>query len=116
MRLARDLDIADQLLHRQRVHQVVGQVGEVIHAIGERDHLLPGLDLAFLLDPGVQKTDVGNSRQDGLAIQLQHDAKHAVRRGMLRPHVERHAPHAARRRRVPRTFRFFRRDRVRVHR
>ncbi len=95
LRLGRDLDIADQLFHRQRVDQIVRQVREIIHAIGQRHHLLPGFDLALFFDAGVQEPDVGNRLENGLAVQLQHDAQHAMRGGMLRTHVQDHALGAA---------------------
>ena len=99
LRLRRNLDVADQLLHRQRVDQVVGEVGEIIDAVGQRDHLMPGLDLALFLDAGVQEADVGHRLGDGLAVQFDDHAQHAVRGRVLRTHVEGHA--ASGRRRCP---------------
>ncbi len=37
----------------------------------------------------------GTALDDGFAVQLQHQAQHAVRGGMLRPHVQDHALVAA---------------------
>ena len=95
LRARRNLDL-QQLFHRQRVHQIVRKVGQIVDAVGQRDHLLPGLLLALLFDAGVQEADVGHGLDDGLAFQFEHDPQHAVRGGMLRPHVERHAPRRGR--------------------
>ncbi len=38
----------------------------------------------------MQVADVGNRLADNLAFQLQHDAQHAVRGGVGRPHVQHH--------------------------
>ena len=79
-----------QLLDRQAVGEVVGHRAEVVDAVGQRHDLLVELGLAGLLDAGVQIADVGHERDDGFAIDLEHQAKHAVRRRMLRAHVEDH--------------------------
>ena len=94
LRLRRNLQ-PQQLLHRQAVAQVVRERRQVVDAVGQRDRLLVGLDLEFLLDAGVQVADVRLARHDGLAVELQQQAQHAVRGRVLRPHVE---DHAARRR------------------
>jgi hypothetical protein len=41
LRLRRNFDL-HQLFHRQRVHQIVRKVRQIIHAIRQRHHLLPG--------------------------------------------------------------------------
>ncbi len=79
-----------QLLDCEAVGEVVGHRAEIVDAVGERDDLLVELGLAGLLDAGVQVADVGRERDDGLAIDLEHQAEHAVGRGMLRAHVEDH--------------------------
>ena len=79
-----------QLLDRQAVGQVVGHRAEIVDAVGQRDHLLVELRLAGLLDAGVQVADVGHQLDDGLAVDLQHQAQHAVSRRVLRAHVEHH--------------------------
>ena len=43
-----------------------------------------------LLDAGVQIADLGLGLDDVLALDLEHDLQHAVRRRMLRPHREHH--------------------------
>ena len=70
--------------------EAVGLRAEVIHALDERDHLLPLLLLGGLLDAGVEIPDGGRHGDDGLAIELQHQPQHAVRAGVLRPHVDGH--------------------------
>ena len=70
--------------------QAVGLRAEVIHALDERDHLLPLLLLGGLLDAGVEVADGGRHGDDGLAIELEHQPQHAVRAGVLRPHVDGH--------------------------
>ena len=79
-----------QLLHRQAVGEVVGHGAEIVDAVGQRHDLLVELRLAGLLDAGVQVADVGHDAHDGFAIDLQHQAQHAVRRRMLRAHVQDH--------------------------
>ena len=79
-----------QLLHRQAVGQIVGHRRQVVDAVGQRHHLLVELGLAGLLDASVQVADVGRQRDDDLAVQFQHHAQHAVRRWVLRSHVEHH--------------------------
>ena len=51
-----------QLLDRQAVAEIVRKRRQIIDAIGQRDALLLGLDLEFLLDAGVQIADVGLRR------------------------------------------------------
>ncbi len=63
---------------------------EIVDAVGERDDLLVELGLAGLLDAGVQVADVGGEGDDGLAVDLEHEAQHAVGGGVLRAHVEDH--------------------------
>ena len=38
----------------------------------------------------MQKADVGHQPDYGFTIDLQHQAQHAVGRGMLRPHIKDH--------------------------
>src|SRR6185312_13490752 len=64
-------------------------------AIGERNHLRPINGLALLLDAGMQEADVRLRLHDGLAFEFDDDAQNAVRRGVLRPHVERHPPRSS---------------------
>src|SRR5262249_446763 len=52
--------------------------------------LLPLLLLGGLLDPGVEIADRWRGRLNGLSVELQHEPQHAVRTGVLRPHVDGH--------------------------
>ena len=61
---------------------------QVVHPLDERDDLLPLLLFGGLLDARVQVADRRRDRQDGLAVQLEHQPQHAVRAGVLRPHVD----------------------------
>ena len=63
---------------------------EVIHPLDERDDLLPLLLLGGLLDAGVEEPDRRIDRDDVLAVELEHQPQHAVRAGVLRPHVDGH--------------------------
>ena len=86
---SRDLE-AEQLLDRQAERHAVGLRAQVVHPLDERDDLLPLLLLGRLLDAGVQVADGRRRRQDGLAVELEHQPQHAVRAGVLRPHVDGH--------------------------
>ncbi len=81
---------AEQPLDRQAERQAVRLRAEVVHPLDERDHLLPLLLLGGLLDAGVQVADRRVGVDDGLAGELQHEPQHAVRAGVLRPHVDGH--------------------------
>ena len=81
---------AEQLLHRQAIAVRVGLRAQVIHALDERDDLLKLLLLRRLLDTRMQIADRRRRRDDGLAIELEHQPEHAMRAGVLRPHVDGH--------------------------
>ena len=93
LRHGRDLQ-TEQPLDRQRVTEIVGEVGQIVHAVRQRDHLLVGLFLALLLDAGVQEADVGLGLHDDLAVQFQQEAEDPVRGRVLRAHVEDDPPAA----------------------
>jgi hypothetical protein len=80
----------EQLLDGQHVRQAVRLCAEVVHPLDEGHHLLPLLLLGRLLDAGVQVADRRHHRLDEFAIELQHQTEHAVRAGVLRPHVDGH--------------------------
>ena len=77
-----------QLLDRLAVADVVGRRRDVVHAVGEQHDLRPVPVLAQLLDAAVQVPDDDVGVDDLLAVEAQHDAQHAVRARMLRPHVD----------------------------
>ena len=68
----------------------VGLRAQVVHPLDERDDLLPLLLLGRLLDAGVEVADGRRDREDRLAVELQHQPQHAVRAGVLGPHVDGH--------------------------
>ena len=79
-----------QLLDRQDVGQVVHHPAEIIDAIGVGDVGVPGLTLAHFLGAAMVIADVGNGIDDVLAVELQHDPKHAVHARMIGAEVEEH--------------------------
>ena len=81
---------AEQPLDREAERQAVGLRAEVVHPLDERDDLLPLLLLGGLLDAGVEEADGRVGLDDRLAGELQHEPQHAVRAGVLRPHVDGH--------------------------
>ena len=82
-----DLD-AEQPLDGHAVGGLGEQRREVVAARHERDALGPGAVLAVLLDAGVQVADDQAAVGHRLAGDLQDQAQHAMRRGVLRPHVD----------------------------
>ena len=84
-----DLD-AHQLLDRQRQADVVRHRRQVVGAVGERHDLVVLPVLAQLLEARVQVTDVRDAAPHRLAVELEHQPEHAVRRGVLRPDVDQH--------------------------
>ncbi len=79
-----------QLLNRKAVGEVVGHGAEIVDPVGQRHDLLIKLGLAGLFDARVQIANIRGEPDDGLAIDLDDKAKHAVGRGMLRTHVDDH--------------------------
>ena len=75
---------------REREHQLVRQRRRVVHARHVGGALHVGELLTGLLHAGVQVADDGLGPQHGLAVELHHDAQHAVGRRVLGPHVEDH--------------------------
>ena len=51
---------------------------------------MPGLALAHLLGAAMVEADVGHGIDDLFAVELQHDAQHAVRARVLRAEVQEH--------------------------
>ena len=86
---------AEQLLHRQRVGDVVGQRGEVIQPVRVRDELGVSHVLSDLFVAAMQIADFRVGLGDDLAIEFKHQPQHTVRRRVRRPHVQGHlfAPH-----------------------
>jgi hypothetical protein len=80
----------EELFDGQTVTEVVVHRAEVVDAIGEGNDLLVELGFAGFFDAGVQVADFGIKADDDFAIDLEHQAQDAVRRWMLRTHVEDH--------------------------
>ncbi len=85
----RDLD-AHEPLDGDGVAQVVAHGGEVVGAVGVGQEVLVPDGLALLLEAGVQVAEVGVGGDDGLAVELDDDAQHAVGGGVVGAHVENH--------------------------
>ena len=79
---------AQGLLDGQAVGGLVVQRREVVHARDEGDALDERPVLHVLLDTGVQEADTAPGLRDGLAVELQDQAQHAVRGRVLRTHVD----------------------------
>ena len=77
-----------QLLDCLAVAQPVGDGSDVIHAIDVGIEHRVGAVFANLFHPAMQVADHALGAQNLLAVQLEDDAQHAVRRRMLWPHVE----------------------------
>ena len=89
LRARRHVEV-DQFLDRQAEGHVVRERREVVHAVGRRDALLVSLVLYGLLNAGVQEAHIRHRVDDLFAVQLQQHTQHAMRAGMMRPHVEEH--------------------------
>jgi hypothetical protein len=84
----RDLELQEALdAAHERLH--VGEVGEVVHPLHERDRLPVGLVLAALLDPRVHVAHDGLQIANDLALQADQEPQDAMGRGVVRPHVDR---------------------------
>jgi hypothetical protein len=81
---------AEKFFNRERVSDVVRQRREVIQPIRVRDELGVGHVLGDFFVAAMQITHVRIGLGDDFAIQLQHDAQHAVRGRMRRAHVQHH--------------------------
>ena len=80
----------EQLLHRHGVTEFVGHRAEVIHS-GDVGAALHVRELfARLFHARVQVANDGLRAQYRLTIEFEHDAQHAVRRGVTRTHVDDH--------------------------
>ena len=77
-----------QLFDRQHIGHVVRQGREIIQSIRVRNELGVGHVLGDLLIAAVEIADLRNGPGNDLAIQLEHDPQHAMRRRMRRPHVQ----------------------------
>ncbi len=109
---------SEQPLRTDRERDVVADRVEIVLAIGPRDYLVVLPILADLLEAAVQIADVRNAAHHRLAVELEHEAQHAVRCRMLRSDVDQHVlarelGRRAKRRRLERRDGSFLRDRHR---
>ena len=84
-----DLD-THELLDRHHIGAVVDERRQIIHAVGERNDLIPRAVLAELLEGRVQVPDVRDDALHRLAIEFADQAQHSMRGRMLRPDVDEH--------------------------
>ena len=61
---------------------------DVVEPVEIRDRLQIGLVLDQLLGAAMQQPDMRIDALDDLAVELQHQPQHAVRRRMLRPEID----------------------------
>ncbi len=87
LRLRRHLEL-EQLLDREHEHELVVLVADVVDPLGERDALPVRLRLHRLLEAGVEVADHGRDADDLLAVEVDDQAQHAVRRRVVRAEVD----------------------------
>ena len=78
---------AQQLLDGEAVGVLVAHHRDVVQPVHVRQRLEVGLVLGELLRAPVQQADMRVGALDHLAVELEHEAQHAVGRGMLRPKI-----------------------------
>ena len=81
---------AAQPLHRLQIRHLAHHAAEIVDAVGVGHEAVPALPLGHLLGAAMVEADVGPGRDDLLAVERQHDAKHAVRRHAVRAVVQDH--------------------------
>ena len=79
---------AEQLLDRQREGVLLVHRRDVVEPVEIRHRLQVGLVLDQLLGAAMQQPDMRIDALDDLAVELQHQAQHTVRRRVLRPEVD----------------------------
>ena len=87
LRAARHLQ-PEQLLRREAEGVLLVHRRDIVEPVEIRDRLQIGLVLDQLLGAAMQQADMRIDALDHLAVELQHEAQHAVRRRMLRPEVD----------------------------
>ena len=78
-----------QVLDREHVGVLLRHRRDVVEAIEVADALDVGPVLDQLLGAAMEQADVRVGALDDLAVELEHEAQHAVRRRVLRPEVHR---------------------------
>ncbi len=87
--LLRDVGLdVEQPLHAHAVGGLVVERRQVVHPGAERHALHPGAVLHVLLDARVQVADAATALGDRLAVELEDEPQHAVRRRVLGAHVD----------------------------
>ena len=81
---------AAELLDRERVPDVVHDRGDVVEPVRVREDLRPRHVLAALLEPTVEEADLDLEIGERLTVELRDRLRHAVRRRVRRPEVQRH--------------------------
>ena len=99
---ARHLE-AEQLLDAHHVHELVAEERVVVGPGRVRDRLPVRLLLHVLLDARVHVAELVVQADDGLAVERDHEAQHAVRRGVVRPEADLHQVRVADRAAAART-------------
>ena len=79
---------AEKLFDSERVREVVEERRQVVVAVGDHHGLLPAQRLGLLLDPGVEVADHGLDPAHLLAVQVDDETQHPVRRRMVRTEVD----------------------------
>ncbi len=87
LRAQRHVD-AQQLLDGQAVGMLIGHHRDVVQAVHVGQRLDEGLGFGQLLGGAVQQADVRIGTLDDFAVQLEHQAQHAVRGRVLRAEVQ----------------------------
>ena len=81
---------AQQLFDGENVADVVVHRLQIIEAVGMRDEFVVGFVLRDLLVSAVQVAQFRHGADDGLAVEAEKDAQHAVGGRMRRAHIEDH--------------------------
>jgi hypothetical protein len=79
---------AEQLFDRQHVGVLVGHHRHVVETVHVRHRLQVGAGFGQLLGAAVQQADVRVGALDHFAVELEHQAQHAVRGRVLRTEVQ----------------------------
>ena len=87
LRALRDAE-AEQLFGRQAEGVLLVHRRDIVEPVEIRDRLQIGLVLDQLLGAAMEQPDMRVDALDHLAVELQHQAQHAVRRRMLRPEID----------------------------
>ena len=78
----------EELLDREHEDELVGLEREVVDPLGVRDRLPVRLVLHRLLEAGMEVADHRANPCDVLTVEIDDQAKHAVRRGVVRAEVD----------------------------